>query len=160
MSISLAVLYSLYNSSLLGDLKTFSQILFVRWRHPALHLLQSHEFCNIFQNTNHYFHWHSLLDELEQTASQSIKNWISSSSHWHKTTTSWIFRSYKLISQSVPRPDIMALSSNLTCISPIKSHSVSKSCHFHIQDIRRFRHLLHKLQRIQIWWSHDFFLIF
>ena len=44
----------------------------------------------------HNFQWHFLLDELERTASQSFKNWISS--HWHKTTTSQIFWSNKLIS--------------------------------------------------------------
>ena len=43
-----------------------------------------------------HFHWHSFLDELEQNAPQSIKNWISF--YWHKTTTSKIFWSYKLIS--------------------------------------------------------------
>ena len=51
---------------------------------------------------HHHFQWHSLLDELEQTASQSLKNWISS--HWHKTTTSQIFWSNKLISQQWYHP--------------------------------------------------------
>ena len=51
---------------------------------------------------HHLFQWHSLLDELEQTASQSIKNWISS--HWHKTTASQIFWSNKLISQQLYHP--------------------------------------------------------
>ena len=81
--------HSLYNSSWLGDLKKFPQISFVRWWHPAVHLFHSYNFCSISWNTYHHFQWHSLLDELEQTASQSIKNWISS--HWHKTTASQIF---------------------------------------------------------------------
>ena len=89
--------HSLYNSSWLGDLKKFPQISFVRWWHPAVHLFHSYNFCSISWNTYYHFQWHSLLDELEQTASQSIKNWISS--HWHKTTVSQIFWSNKLISQ-------------------------------------------------------------
>ena len=53
-------------------------------------------------NTYHHFQWHSLQDGLEQTASQSINNWMSS--HWHKTTTSQIFWSNKLISQQWYHP--------------------------------------------------------
>ena len=94
--------HSLYNSSWLGDLKKFSQISFVRWWHPAVHLFHSYNFCSISWNTYYHFQWHSLLDELEQTASQSIKNWISS--HWHKTTASQIFWSNKLISQQWYHP--------------------------------------------------------
>ena len=94
--------HSLYNSSWLGDLKKFPQISFVCWWHPAVHLFHSYKFCSISWNTNHHWEWHSLLDELEQIASQSIKNWISS--HWHKTTTSQILRSNKLISQQWYHP--------------------------------------------------------
>ena len=94
--------HSLYNSSWLGDLKKFPQISFVCWWHPAVHLFHSYKFCSISWNTNHHFQWHSLLDELEQIASQSIKNWISS--HWHKTTASQIFWSNKLISQQWYHP--------------------------------------------------------
>ena len=36
-----------------------------------------------------HFHWHSFLDELEQTASQSIQNWIPT--HWYKTTAAQMF---------------------------------------------------------------------
>ena len=88
--------------TMLGDLKKFPQISFVRWWHPAVHLFHSYNFCSISWNTYHHFQWHSLLDELEQTASQSIKNWISS--HWHKTTASQIFWSNKLISQQWNHP--------------------------------------------------------
>ena len=94
--------HSLYNSSWLGDLKKFPKISFVRWWHPAVHLFHTYKFCSISWNTYHHFQWHSLLDELEQTASQSIKNWISS--HWHKTTTTQIFWSNKLISQQWYHP--------------------------------------------------------
>ena len=94
--------HSLYNSSWLGDLKKFPQISLVRWWHPAVHLFHSYNFCSISWNTYYHFQWHSLLDELEQTASQSIKNWISS--HWHKTTASQIFWSNKLISQQWYHP--------------------------------------------------------
>ena len=89
--------HSLYNSSWLGDLKQFPQISFVRWWHSAVHLFHSYKFCSISWNTYHHFRWHSLLDELEQTASQFIKNRIYS--HWHKTITPHIFWSSKLISQ-------------------------------------------------------------
>ena len=44
-------------------------------------------------------------------------------------------------SQSVPLLAILASSLTLTCLSLNKS-TVSKSCHFHIRDIRRIRHLL------------------
>ena len=64
--------YSLYYSSWLGDLKKFPQISFVRWWHSAVHLFHSNKFCSISWDTYHHFHWHSLLDELEQTAPQSI----------------------------------------------------------------------------------------
>ena len=94
--------YSLYYSSWLGDLTKFPQISSVRWWHPAVHLFHSYKFCSISWYTYHHFHWHSLLDELEQTTPQSIKNWISS--HWHKTTTSQIFWSNKLISQQWYHP--------------------------------------------------------
>ena len=94
--------YSLYHSSWLGDLKKFPQIPFVRWWHPAVHLFHPYKFCFISWNTYPHFHWHSFLDELEQTAPQSIYNWISS--YWHKTTTSQIFWSYKLISQQWYHP--------------------------------------------------------
>ena len=137
--------HSLYNSSWLGDLKKFSQISFVRWWHPAVHLFHSYNFCSISWNTYHQFQWHSLLDELEQTASQSIKNWISS--HWHKTTASQIFWSNKLISQQWYHP-VSSSARNLGFIFDSdmsfsdQINSVSKSCHFHIRDIRRIRHLL------------------
>ena len=61
------------------------QIPFVRWWHPAVHLFHSNEFCSISWITNQNVYWHSLLDELEQTASQSIKKWISS--HWHNNVS-------------------------------------------------------------------------
>ena len=75
----------------------------------------------LLKHLSHHFQWHSLLDELEQTASQSIKNWISS--HWHKTTTSKIFWSNKLISQQWYHPMLIILASSLTltCPSLIKS---------------------------------------
>ena len=45
-------------------------------------------------------------------------------------------------SQSVPLLAILASSLTLTCLSLIKKiNSVLKSCHFHIRDIRRIRHL-------------------
>ena len=97
----------------------------VRWWHPAVHLFHSYKFCSISWDTYHHFQWHSLLDELEQTSSQSLKNWISS--HWHKTTTSQIFWSNKLISQQWYHPSqflllaILASSLTLTCLSLIKS---------------------------------------
>ena len=43
---------------------------------------------------------------------------------------------------SVPMLAILASSLTLSCLSLIKINSVSKSCHFHIRDIRRIRHLL------------------
>ena len=47
----------------------------------------------IFWNTYHHFHCHSLLDELELTALQSIENCIPC--YWQKTTTSQICWSHK-----------------------------------------------------------------
>ena len=64
--------YSLYYSSWLGDLKKFPQIPFLCWWHPAVHLFHSYKFCSMSRNTYYHFHWHSFLDELEQTAPQSI----------------------------------------------------------------------------------------
>ena len=75
---------------------------FVRWWYPAVHLFHFNEFCSISWNTYHHFHWHSLLDELKLTAPQPIKNWIPC--YWHKTTTSQICWSYKLISQQWYHP--------------------------------------------------------
>ena len=69
---SFSPFYSLYYSSWLGDLKKFPQIPFVCWWHPAVHLFHSYKFCSMSWNTYHHFHWHSFLDELEQTAPQSI----------------------------------------------------------------------------------------
>ena len=97
-------------------------------------------------NTYHHFQWHSLLDELEKTASQSIKNWISS--HWHKTTACLKFSDLTNLSLS---NDIIPVSSSARNLGFIfdsdmsfsdQINSVSKSCHFHIRDIRRIRHLL------------------
>ena len=64
--------YSLYYSSWLGNLKKFPQIPFVCWWHPAVHLFHSYKFYSMSWNTYHHFHLHSFLDELEQTAPQSI----------------------------------------------------------------------------------------
>ena len=52
------------------------------------------------------------------------------------------YLSAMISSQSVPLLAILASSLTLTCLSLIKFKSVSKSCHFHIRDIRRIRHLL------------------
>ena len=95
---------SIHSTTPLGSVIVikFPQISFVHWWHPAVHLFHSYKFCSISWNTYHHFQWHSFLDELEQTASQSIKNWISS--HWHKTTTSQIFWSNKLIFQQWYHP--------------------------------------------------------
>ena len=46
-------------------------------------------------------------------------------------------------SQSVSLLAILASSLTLTCLSLIKSTSLSNSCHFHIRDIRRIRHFLY-----------------
>ena len=96
------LLFTLYTTPSGSVISKIPQISFVRWWHPAVHLFHSYNFCSISWNTYHYFQWHSLMDELEQTASQSIKNWISS--HWHKTTASQIFWSNKLISQQWYHP--------------------------------------------------------
>ena len=99
-----------------------------------------------FPNTNYNKDVeHLTLDELEQTASQSIKNWISS--HWNKTTASQIFWSDKLISQQWYHPSQFLCSQSWLIFDSDMSfsdqiNSVSKSCHFHIRDIRRIRHLL------------------
>ena len=45
------LLFTLYNSSRLGDLKKFPQIPFVRWWHPAVHLFHSYKFCSMSWNT-------------------------------------------------------------------------------------------------------------
>ena len=67
---------------------------FVCWGYPALHLFHFNESCSISWNAQHHFHCHSLLDELELTAPQSIKNWIPC--YWQKTSTSPICSSHKL----------------------------------------------------------------
>ena len=67
---------------------------FVHWWYQAVHLFHFNEFCSISWNTHHHFHCHSLLDELELTAPQSIKTWIPC--YWQKTTTSKICWSHKL----------------------------------------------------------------
>ena len=142
------LLFTLYTTPLGSVIsKKFPQISFVRWWHPAVHLFHSYNFCSIW-NTYYHFQWHSLLDELEQTASQSIKNWISSL--WHKTTASQILKFSDLTNLSLSN-DIIPVSSSARNLGFIfdsdmsfsdQINSVSKSCHFHIRDIRRIRHLL------------------
>ena len=51
------------------------------------------------------------------------------------------YLSAMISSQSVPLLAILASSLTLTCLSLIRL-TLSKSCHFHIRDIRRIRHLL------------------
>ena len=55
---------------------------------------------------------------------------------------SQLYLSAMISSQSVLNLVILASSSILTCHSQIKINSLSKSCHFHIRDICRIRHLL------------------
>ena len=52
------------------------------------------------------------------------------------------YLSAMISSQSVPLLAILASSLTLTCPFSDQIKSVSKSCHFHIRDIRRIRHLL------------------
>ena len=96
----------------------------------------------LYLSKHHHFHWHSLLDELEQTAFRSIRNWISS--YWHKSTTH-VFWSNKLIFQQWCHPSRSARNLGFIFNSDTsfsdQINSVSKSCHFHIRDIRRIRHL-------------------
>ena len=54
---------------------------------------------------------------------------------------SWMNLNKLLLNPS--KTEFLPSSLTLTCLSLIKStRSVSKSCHFHIRDIRRIRHLL------------------
>ena len=74
-----------------------------------------------------------------------IKNRISS--HWHKTTTSQIFWSNKLISQQWYHPSQFLCSQSWLHLWLwhvfVWSNPLSiQSCHFHIRDIRQIRHLL------------------
>ena len=52
------------------------------------------------------------------------------------------YLSAMISSQSVPLLTILASSLTLTCLFSEQINSVSKSCHFHIRDIRRIRHPL------------------
>ena len=99
-------------------------------RHPAVHLFHSYKFCSVSWNTYHHFQWHSLLDELEQTASQSIKNWVSSYLGTKQQRPQ--------ISQQWYHPFPTSTSArNLNCLHlwsdmffSDQINSVSKTCHF------------------------------
>ena len=75
-------------------------------------------------------HGHSLLDELEQTASESIKNWISF--YWHKTTTSQTYLSAQWYHPSQLCSQSFIFDSGMSFSDQI--NSVTKFCHFHIRD--------------------------
>ena len=53
------LLFTLCNSSWIGDLKEFPKISFVCWWHPAVHLFHSYKFYTISWISHHYFHWHT-----------------------------------------------------------------------------------------------------
>ena len=120
-------------------------ISFVRWWHPAVHLFHSYNFCSISWNTYYHFQWHSLLDELEQillnpskteflvidTKQQRLK--------FSDLTNLSLSNDIIPVSSSARKSWLhlwlwhVFLWSNQLCI---------QSCHFHIRDIRRIRHLL------------------
>ena len=129
--------HSLYNSSWFGDLKKFPQISFVRWRHQLYISFHSYKCCSISWITYHHFQWHSLLDELEQTASQSIKT------EFLLIGTKQQRLKFSDLTNLSLSNDIIPVSSSARNLGFIfdsdmsfsdQINSVSKSCHFHISE--------------------------
>ena len=94
---------------------------------------------------HHHFQWHSLLDELEQTASQSIKTEFlligTKQQHLKFSDLTNLSLSNDIIPVSSSARNLgFIFDSDMSFSDQI--NSVSKSCHFHIRDIRRIRHLL------------------
>ena len=89
---------------------------------------------------------YSLLDELEQTASQSIKTEFLLIGTKQQRLKFSDLTNVSLSSDIIP---VSSSARNLGFIFDSdmsfsdQINSVSKSCHFHIRDIRRIRHLLH-----------------
>ena len=99
---------------------TFPQISFEHWWHTQLHI-SFYKLYSISWISCHDFHWNFLLNELEQIAPQSIKNWIfSKNNNVSSFLISQIYLSAMISSQSVPLLTILA-SSLTTCHSRIKS---------------------------------------
>ena len=86
----------------------FSQIQFQSQTHLQILLYASICILNHLPPLSHF-----LLDELEQTAPQSILNWIST--YWHKTATSQAFWSYKFISRQWYYRNQLICSQRLCC---------------------------------------------
>ena len=68
--------HSLYNSSWLCHLEELNQVPPLCWWYPTVHFFHSFKLNFFTWNALQYFLWHTLLDELEQIAPQSIQNWI------------------------------------------------------------------------------------
>ena len=137
--------YSLYYSSLLGDLKKFPQISSVCWWHPAVHL---------FHSTNSALS----LDTLTTTFNDILSRMNLNKLLLNPSKTEFLLIGTKqqrlkfsdLTNLSLSN-DIIPVSSSARNLGFIfdsdmsfsdQIKSVSKSCHFHIRDIRRIRHLL------------------
>ena len=136
--------HSLYNSSWLGDLKKFPQISFVRWWHLAVHLFHSYKFCSISWNTttfNDILSWMN-LNKLLLNPSKTEFLLIGTKQQRLKFSD---LTNLSLSNDIIP---VNSSASNLGFIFDSdmsfsdQINSVSKSCHFHIRDIRRIRHLL------------------
>ena len=129
-------LFTLYNFSWLVDLKEFPQMSFVCWWHPAVHLFHSYKLCSLSWISLPPL---SLLDELEQTAPSKTDFFLIG-------TKQQSLKFSNLTNLSLSNDIILAVSSsacNLDFIfdSDMSScdhiNSVSKSCHFHMQDIEQ-----------------------
>ena len=100
-------------------------------------------------NTIQYFLWHTLLDARTQTNNCFLINpklnscSLVQNNNGSNFLNSQLYLSAMISSQSALLLVILASYLILTCYSQVKlTQDLSKSCHFHIRDIRRIRHLL------------------
>ena len=137
------LLFTLYTTPLGSVIsKNSPQIPFVRWWHPAVHLFHSYKFCSMSWNTfTDILSWMN-LNKLLLNPSKTEFLLIGTKQQRLK------FSDLTNLSLS---NDIIPVSSSARNLGFIfdsdmsfseQINSVSKSCHFHIRDIRRIRHLL------------------
>ena len=116
----------------------------VRWWHPAVHLFYSYKFCSISWNTNTFTDILSWMNLNKLLLNPSKTEFLLIGTKQQRLKFS------DLTNLSLSN-DIIPVSSSARNLGFIfdsdmsfydQINSVSKSCHFHIRDIRRIRHLL------------------
>ena len=129
---------------LVDDSLKFPQIPFVRWWHPAVHLFHSYKFCSISWNTTTFTDILSWMNLNKLLLNPSKTEFLPIGTKQQRLKFS------DLTNLSLSN-DIIPVSSSARNLGFIfdsdmsfseQINSVSKSCHFHIRDICRIRHLL------------------